>query len=593
MASVGVSTWKVWMASAVLAGVCPVLAAAEPAEGVTELVVRWKPSVVGTQARLRAAMLREAGLPGGMAWREHGQGLASVRLPSRLSPQASAALQARWMSGGSVAWVQPVRWAHRHQAMVMPDDPFFQFTNLPAESAQWWLKPVSAIGDRSLRQRGVPDIQGAWSTSRGLNQGVGQGTVVAVLDAGVRTHVDLETSRLLPGHDFSSDFDVDGQPGRDADPTDPGDAVSSAQAAQARYRAVACGAHASTWHGLVIAGLVGAATDNGQGVAGVNWGARILPVRISGQCGASQLDIVDGMRWAAGLRVDGAPLNANPARVITVSFGSPGACDPLYQAAVSEVRARGALVVVSAGNDHGSVDAPANCQGAVAVAAMNREGFKSTYSNFGPQIAVSTVGGDPRGGSDSGRWAALLGDTGILTVTDPLAAPDSGGGYAYHFGTSFSAPLVASVASLMLDVNPALTVDQLVAGLQRSARPHVRSGFIGTCSAANPGRCRCDAATCGAGLLDAPEALRFAADPVAYRSPWPALGDDIDTPEVRQAVQTVSAQDRAEDPVSPSGSGSTGSGGGGGAIDPLTLGTLALIVAGLLWPRRRVSLRRA
>ncbi len=167
-----------------------------------------------------------------------------------------------------------------------------------------------------------------------------------------------------------------------------------------------------------------------------------------------------------------SPPNPNPARIINISFGGSAACGAAYQQAIDDVRAApggGAVVVAAAGNEWSAPTRPASCQRAVGVAALNRDGFKSNYSSFGAAIALATVGGD----DNDGAWGPALADSGVLTIgNDGLTVPTTDG-YYYHFGTSFSAPIVAGAASLMLSLNPALTVDQIIAGLKASARPHV------------------------------------------------------------------------------------------------------------------------
>jgi len=82
-----------------------------------------------------------------------------------------------------------------------------------------------------------------------------------------------------------------------------------------------------------------------------------------------------------------------------------------------------------------------------------------------------------------------------------------------------------------------LTADQIISGLKASARPHVRSGVAGAglCSDANPGRCFCTTNTCGAGILDAQQALLFAQSPSNYTPPnWPLVS--LDTPQLRAAA---------------------------------------------------------
>jgi len=328
--------------------------------------------------------------------------------------------------------------------------------------------------------------------------------------------------------------------------------------------------------------MLAATVNNGVGGAGIHWNARVLPVRVAGKCGAEIADIVDGMRWAAGLQVwddrqRPVPLNPSPARIVNISFGGSAACNAAYQDTIDELRAHGVLVVAAAGNESGAVTRPASCRGVLGVAALNRDGFKSTYSNFGPQVAIATVGGDPR---LLGAWGIALGDDGLLTTDNSGSQAPASPTYSRAFGTSFSAPLAAGVASLMLSVNPQLTVDQLLAGLQRSARPHVIAPHMSACSAQNPGRCQCDTTTCGAGILDAPQALLYARDPINYRTS--ALGAEvIDNADVDAAV--ASGLDRP----SSIQTGATPADSGGGALGAAWLLALAMAVASLASNRAR------
>src|SRR4030042_5320443 len=107
--------------------------------------------------------------------------------------------------------------------------------------------------------------------------------------------------------------------GRGGDPSDPGDWITSAESASGFF--AGCYPGNSSWHGTHTAGTIGASGNNSLGVAGIDWNTKILPVRVLGKCGGDTSDIVDGMRWAAGLTVSGAPANANPAKVISISLG--------------------------------------------------------------------------------------------------------------------------------------------------------------------------------------------------------------------------------------------------------------------------------
>ncbi len=459
-----------------------------------------------------------------------------------------------------------------------PVDPIF--------GAQWWLHGVGGADAMAQadRRRGVPGFIDAWAS--GLRAAGGEGAVVAVLDTGVTPHPEL-AGRLLPGRDMVSNdvLSADGQPGRDADPSDPGDAVDGSLSGSQRPRG--CADAASSWHGTSVAGLLAAGSDDGIGVAAALRAGRVLPVRVAGRCGATVADIIDGMRWAAGLEVDGHR-NPWPARVVNVSFGGTDSCGREYQDTIDELRAMGVVVVAAAGNTPGRVTRPASCRGVVGVVALNRDGFKAGYSGFGPELAASgiaTVGGDDA----SGTWGAVLGDGGMLTLGNAGRTTPGAPNHVSVFGTSFAAPLVAATVALMVQANPDLDHDDLLDGLRRSARPHVSSRMMPDCSATHPGRCICTAPTCGAGILDVRHALQLAQDPDAYTRPnWPAI--ELAAP----ALEGVAALGPDRPPVSAGGAETmspvAAADGGGGAVGAGWLALLALAVALLT---RAVPLRAA
>jgi serine protease len=385
----------------------------------------------------------------------------------------------------------------------LPSDPLYL--------SQQWMQ------SSGIRARGLPDLPSAWLRSTGSPTGGQPFIAVAVLDTGMLgQHPDL-AAKWLPGYDFiSRPANANDGDGRDADPADPGDWVTASDIAAGSALA-GCSVEDSSWHGTMIAGEIAASTNNNVGVAGVNREARIVPVRVGGRCGAQLADIIDGMRWAAGLAVldpDGhaMPANPNPARVMNLSFGGSAACGAVFQDTIDELRTAGAVVVAAAGNSGGAVSRPANCTGVIGVGALNASGFKAPYSSFGPNLVISTVGGDQTGGD---ACSLALRDSGVLS-THYSGKQEPGSGqydYAALDGTSFAAPIVTGTVSLMLAINPGLSVEQIIAGLRTTARPHVSAPRLGDCSKANTGRCSCSTMSCGAGILDSPHALAFAADP--------------------------------------------------------------------------------
>jgi serine protease len=491
-----------------------------------------------------------------------------------------------------VLWAVPNTRERRLQATPPANppttEPLFGGTN-----GQWWLQPLAGSDGlpREQRLRGVPGFQTAWtSVTTGSSN-----SVIAVLDNGIVAHPDL-AGKVIAGYDMVSDVDFsnDGD-GRDADPSDPGDWVDANDRTRDPANYANCAIETSSWHGTAIAGMLVGIANNGVGGASMNWPGKVLAVRVAAKCGADVVDIVDGMRWAAGLQVcrrsDAAgqclefvPNNPNPARVLNISFGGSGDCSP-YQGAIDELRNLGVVVVAAAGNEHAAEPTrPAKCPGVIGVAALNRDGFKTTYSNFGSGVAVATVGGD----DPDGAWGSRVADSGLLGVGNFGDTTPQASGYFNYFGTSFSTPIVAGAVSLMLAVNPALTAAQIEQGLRVSARPHVTSNLPGVaaCSDANPGRCLCTTGTCGAGILDVPQALAYAEavkNGGSY-SPPARQAAVIDAAELRDAAAAGPDRPANTTTTTPPPSGGNSSGGGGGAMSALWLAALSAAVLAL---RRR------
>ena len=578
-------------------------AAEASASEASGLIVKLKPVAqegplqTASQAQARMGRLGRLSLAAGytstMPWRHLTGQTAVMPAPSALSPAVQKKLIERLMATGQVEWVEP----NVREPLAAPSSSVFS-------ANQWWLA-AWAQGNR-----GVPGVVSAWDQIINFYAGTGalsHKTVVAVLDTGMQTHADLPLAQFLPGYDFVSQTAFAGDNnGWDSDATDPGDSVSAQEAGQYDFLKAGCGTQAvNSWHGSIVAAFVAANGASGNNVKGGNPSAQILPVRVAGKCGADLADIVAGMYWAAGLTIPSPlqPVPANPLanrpKVLNISFGGSDACGNVYQDAVNAVRAAGVSVVAAAGNEHTAVARPGNCNGVIAVAALNRAGFKSTYSNFGSQITVSTLGGDPgphplNGYTDAGAWGSILGDDGLYSL-EPTPGVSNPVSYAEFAGTSYSAPIVSGVISLMLDVNPSLTPDQVSAGLRASARPHVTSNYIGQCSSQNPGRCLCTTTTCGAGVVDAFEAVRYAAASRSGQAYSRLTTGDVrldNDGAVASAITSavrVAAQDRPANAATPATETTSSSGGGGGGA----LGWMDLsAMLGLLALSWRLSPRR-
>lgn len=481
-----------FLAAAVLAAGLITQAQAEQAL-VHNLIVRLKPTAESTREAPQAARerMRAVASAAGVAMTDErpvGSRHHLLRLSTAQSGEALDATMRRLRLHPDVSDVEP---DVRIKRLAVPSDPSYA-------SQQWNLQS-------STQYPSAINMPAAWDISTGRPQGV-----VAVLDVGVRlTHPDL-TGKLLQGYDFVSEVEYsnDGN-GRDADPSDPGDWVSSADKQSPLFST--CDVEDSSWHGTFIAGQIAAATNNGLGVAGINWQGKILPVRIAGKCGALLSDLLDGIRWAAGLSVKDAPVNTNPARILNLSFGGDAACSPSYQDVIDEITDAGALLVVAAGNGSGALKRPADCARVLAVGAVQDDGRKAYYSDFGARMGLMAPGGS------TSRLIYSLDNSGTT-----FPGVDT---YGWKAGTSFSSPQAAGVASLMLAQNPALTPEQLVVRMQDATRPHVRVQGFPSCSAIGTVPCNCDTTTCGPGLLDGAASVAAATStlvPVAAIAAVPA-----------------------------------------------------------------------
>lgn len=492
------------------------LASASPGETLATVTVRA--SSLGARLGL--------GLRAGRALNEHAQ----VVFASRIS---SAALAERLGREADVEYAVVDR---RRSHFAVPNDPLYAqgppiLSNSGGPAAgQWYLRAPTTELPSSI------NAASAWDLTTGSSN-----IVVAVLDSGVRPeHPDL-ASRLLAGYNMISDIPTgnDGA-GRDADASDPGDWVTAGESNDPSSPFYQCDASDSSWHGTMTASLIGAASNNGAGMTGVAWGVKLLPVRVLGKCGGYDSDIIAGMQWAAGLPVPGVPANPTPARVINLSLGSSGSCPLSYIEAIIAITGKQnpAVIVASAGNSSGqAVSVPANCPGMISVAGLRHIGSKVGFSDLGPEITISAPGGNC---VNTEATAPCLYP--ILAATNTGSSSPVASSYTDAFnssvGTSFSAPLVAGTAALMLSVQPSLTPAQVTTLLQKSARAFPTTGAEATvqiCHAPSSNveqlECYCTTSTCGAGMLDTAAAIAaVTSSSINFISGWNLSGNSVQAP---------------------------------------------------------------
>jgi serine protease len=378
-----------------------------------EVVVRYSREA---DRRARAAVQRESGVerPRVFAPRTRvltirdGQSVAETVRELRARPEVASA------APNAVARI----------AQFVPDDP--GNTNTPGgwQTLQW----------NFLAGAGV-NAPLAWQNLNTAGRPGGRGVVVAVLDTGVayknhrrfRRSTDFSHGDFVRGYDF-----VD----RDRFPTD------------------------ENGHGTHVASTIGESTNNGTGVTGLAYGARIMPVRVLDEAGAGDsADITEGIRWAV----------RNGADVINLSFEFDDGYRqvtageiPDILAALRFARRRGVVVVAAAGNQsRATVAYPARHDTVIGVGATTEHGCKADYSNVGRGLDIAA----PGGGSDDTEDAACpkgIDPKGrdIFQVTYPWASAfgSSRTGSSYRrfglptgfIGTSMAAPHVSAVAALVI-----------------------------------------------------------------------------------------------------------------------------------------------
>ena len=339
--------------------------------------------------------------------------------------------------------------------MLTPDDPDY--------GGQWSLHDTTAGANLPL----------AWDTT------IGSASVpIAVIDTGYTRHNQLDASNFVTaGYDFISDPTEAGDgDGRDPDARDEGDFCTSGSPTTA-----------SSWHGTAVMSIIGAITNDTKSMAGINWHANMIPVRVLGRCGGTGGDLIDAIRWAAGLHVAGVPDNPQPAKVINMSLGSVTnqACDAMTQAAIDDAHAAGAVLIAAAGNDGvlAADTSPANCNHVMAIAAHDQSGDRGIFglgysSNYGDAVALSAPG--------VGIEIATCSSTTSYTCDNQTTT-------TLNSGTSLAAPMVSGVASLLFSANSTANNFYVESILRNSARPFPTNS---TCIN-----------QCGSGMLDAAAAL--------------------------------------------------------------------------------------
>lgn len=298
-----------------------------------------------------------------------------------------------------VAYAQP---NYLYRACLTPNDKYFedQYALFNKGQQIGWV-PGSPLGKPSA------DIKATsgWEETTGV-----AGVVIAVVDTGVDlTHPDLRNKVVGPGYDFINN---------DADATD------------------------DNGHGTMVAGIAAAETDNYEGIAGVAWNAKILPVKVLNAAGTgSSSSIANGILWAAD----------RGAQVFNLSLGAPAQDNAVEDALKYAFETKGAFIAAAAGNDNTAVYYPAAYDRYVcAVAATDYNDQRTTWSNFGAEIDVAAPGAN-------------------IISTYPVAMADKFPPYMWQDGTSLASAHVAGLAALIKGIKPGLTPAELMNIIRYSA----------------------------------------------------------------------------------------------------------------------------
>lgn len=319
-------------------------------------------------------------------------------LSLKLKPEHSLLAMKEELAAES--WVADVSLNYLAGISRTPNDQFFNLQYALRNTGQTVVSQINYSGTSGSDIKAVEGWD--WSISS-------EEVIVAVIDTGVHfQHEDLK-NKLVPGYNFVHDNN---------NPQD------------------------DEGHGTMVASIIAAESNNGIGIAGVAWNARIMPIKALNADGVgSYVTIALAIRYAAD----------QGARIVNLSLGGPVDSFILRDACQYAVQ-RGLLLVAATGNDAGQVRYPAAYNELVlAVGASDANDQLATFSNFGPQVDLVAPG------------------VYILCALFAPAEPENTRAYVFASGTSMAAPHVAGAAALVMSLKPGLSAAQVAALLRYTA----------------------------------------------------------------------------------------------------------------------------
>lgn len=344
------------------------------------ILVKFKPEISKTMIRLAAKAYQIDDC------KEIAFGIQSWRVPLSLSLEEAIFALSR---NPDVEYAEP---DYKLTVQSIPDDPYFKYQYALLNYRQEIGEPGSP---RGYMRADMKAIEG-WAETTG-NAGV----TIAVIDTGVDfAHPDLKRNILPGGRDFVFD---------DLDPTD------------------------DHGHGTYVCGIIAADTNNQEGVAGITWNCRILPIKgISAEGEGYTSWAIEAIVWAANRGVD----------IINLSVGASEISKALEEA-IHYAWQRDILLVSCAGNHSRQVAYPAAYEDVMAVAGTDYLDHRSAFSNFGPQIEVA---------APASRIYVCFPTWGVK----PGAPP-----YGFISGTSLSCAFISGFAGLIKSAKPWLTAEEI------------------------------------------------------------------------------------------------------------------------------------
>lgn len=381
-----------------------------PAVSATRLVVKFDPTIdtAGLEGLLAPLQAR-------VAERGYGGDFEVLEVPH----------------GAVDAWVAWLR-SQPHVVYAEPEGFCYALGTPPNDTFwgyQWHMMDRGAVSGAAASNFGVQAPE-AWTKSTGV------GAVVAVVDTGVAYEnfggfaqaPDLAGTNFVAGYDFINN---------DAHAND------------------------DEGHGTHVAGTIAQSTNNGQGTAGVAFGATIMPVKVLSSSGSgSWTSVANGIRFAAD----------NGADVINLSLGGSGGATVL-QDAIDYAWSRGVVICAATGNSGtASIGYPAAYSNCIAVGATRFDGNRAPYSQYGSGIDVSAPGGDTSVDQNGDGY----GD-GVLQQTFGTSVTSFG--YYFFQGTSMATPHVAGVAALVKAARPSATAAEIRAAIESSCVDRGAAGY--------------------------------------------------------------------------------------------------------------------